>query len=240
MELVPHNPADGIYPGAGPPRRSISRSFGEVTIREDFLTTGRIALDLMRHEQVAKNWDAPSALPEFGVSGLVGHIGYQALPLPGMISAPLGDEPVVSLMEHYARANWTQLDVGSEFHTRIRAGGEKLAAEGQGTLCDRFEQTLADLEKTLPGQENRGVRMPHWGPWAVPLDEYLVSRLMEFVVHSDDLAVSVGLDTPEFPRHVNETVIDLLTRMSLNRHRAVDVVRALSRKERAPQDITAF
>jgi len=211
-----------------------------VTIRDDFLTTARIALGLMRSPQVAEHWEKPSALPEFGVSGLVGHIGYQALPLPAMISAPVGEEPVVSLMEHYARANWTELDVESEVHTRIRAGGEKLAAEGQAALCDRFEQTLAELEKALPGQENRGVRMPHWGPWAVSLDEYLVSRLMEFVVHCDDLAVSVGADTPEFPRHVNETVIDLLTRMALNKHSAVDVVRAFSRKERAPQDITAF
>ncbi|MEU0881647.1 maleylpyruvate isomerase N-terminal domain-containing protein [Lentzea sp. NPDC005914] len=211
-----------------------------MTIRDDFLTTAHIALDLMRHPQVTENWGKPSVLPEFGVSGLVGHIGYQALPVPSMIADPVGDEPVVTLMEHYARANWTELEVDSEFHTRIRAGGEKLAADGQAALCDQFEQTLLDLEKTLPGQENRPVRMPHWGPWAVPLDDYLVTRLMEFVVHSDDLAVSVGLDTPEFPRHVNETVIDLLTRMSLNRHKAVDIVRALSRKERAPSDITAF
>ncbi|SDK16780.1 Mycothiol maleylpyruvate isomerase N-terminal domain-containing protein [Lentzea albidocapillata subsp. violacea] len=211
-----------------------------MTIREDFLTTARIALELLRHQQVAQHWDRPSALPEFGVSGLAGHLAYQALPLPSMIGTPPGDEPVVSLMEHYERAQWTDLDVDSEFHTRIRAGGEKLAVEGRDALCDRFEQTLDELAKSLPGQENRGVRMPHWGPWAVPLDEYLVSRLMEFVVHSDDLAVSVGLDTPEFPRHVSETVIDLLTRMALNKHRAIDVVRALSRKERAPQDITAF
>lgn len=211
-----------------------------MTIRDDFLTTARIALGLMRHQQVTDNWDKPSALPEFAVRGLAGHIGYQALPLPAMISAPVGDEPVVPLMEHYARANWTELEVDSEFHTRIRAGGEKLAAEGRQALCDQVERTLNELEKTLPDQENRPVRMPHWGPWAVKLDDYLVTRLMEYVVHTDDLAVSVGLDTPEFPRHVNETVIDLLTRMSLNRHKAVDVVRALSRKERAPQDITAF
>lgn len=211
-----------------------------MTIRDDFLTTSRIALGLMRSPQVTEHWEKPSALPEFGVSGLVGHIGYQALPLPAMISAPVGDEPVVSLMEHYARANWTELDIESEIHTRIRAGGEKLAAEGQAALCDQFEQILAELEKTMPGLENRAVRMPHWGPWAVSLDDYLVTRLMEFVVHCDDLAVSVGADTPEFPRHVNETVIDLLTRMALNKHSAVDVVRAFSRKERAPQDITAF
>lgn len=211
-----------------------------MTTREDFLTTARTALGLLRHDRVAASWDRPSALPEFGVSGLAGHLAYQVLPLPSMIGTPAGDEPVVSLAEHYARAGWTDLDVDSDFHTRIRAGGEKLAAEGPGALADRVEATLLELETSLPGQENRGVRMPHWGPWAVPLDEYLVSRLMELVVHSDDLAVSVGVRTPEFPRHVHETVIDLLTRMALDKHSGIDLVRALSRKERAPGDITAF
>lgn len=210
------------------------------TIQDDFLTTARIALGLLRRDEVAASWDRPSALPEFGVSGLAGHLAYQALPLPGMIAAPAGDEPVVPLMEHYARAGWTDLDVDSDFHTRIRAGGEKLAADGHAALCAQLERTLDDLAAALPSAGNRPVRMPHWGPWAVPLDEYLVSRLMELVVHSDDLAVSVGVETPEFPRHVSETVIDLLTRMSLNKHRAVDVVRAFSRRERAPRDITAF
>ncbi|WP_245786656.1 maleylpyruvate isomerase N-terminal domain-containing protein [Lentzea albida] len=211
-----------------------------MTIREDFLTTAHTALGLLRHEQVAAKWDQPSALPEFGVSGLAGHLAYQALPLPSMIQAPPGDEPVVPLMEHYERAKWTDLDLDSEFHTRIRAGGEKLASGGHGDLCERFEQALVELEKSLPGLEDRGVRMPHWGPWSVALDEYLVSRLMEFVVHSDDLAVSVGVPTPEFPCQVNETVIDLLTRLALNKRSGIDLVRALSRKERAPQDITAF
>ncbi|SDG12065.1 TIGR03083 family protein [Lentzea fradiae] len=211
-----------------------------MTIRDDYLTAVRTALELLRHDQVAARWDQPSALPEFGVSGLAGHLAYQALPLPSMLAAPVGDEPVVPLMEHYARANWTELDVDSDFHTRIREGGEKLAAEGPAALSAELERTLDQLAAALRTTSDRPVRMPHWGPWAVALDEYLVSRLMEIVVHTDDLAVSAGVDTPEFPRHVNETVIDLLTRMSLNRHRAVDVVRALTRKERAPRDITAF
>ncbi len=68
--------------------------------------------------------------------------------------------------------------------------------------------------------------MPHWGPWSVTLESFLVTRIMELVVHSDDLAVSVGVDTPEFPRPVIETVVDVLSRLALNRHSAMDVVRA--------------
>ncbi len=211
-----------------------------MTITDDFLSAARLALALMRAPQVTGHWDEPSALPEFGVSGLAGHIAYQVLPLPEMIAAEPEDVPTVSLMEHYARAGWTELDVDSEFHTRIRNGGENIASGGPADLCDRVEQTVDALAETLAAAGNRPVRMPHWGPWAVPLDEYLLSRVMELVVHSDDLAVSVGVDTPEFPRHVHETVIDLLSRMALNRHNGIDIVRAFSRKERAPQDITAF
>lgn len=211
-----------------------------MTIRDEFLSTARTALALLRQPQVAARWDEPSALPEFGVSGLAGHLAYQVLPLPAMVSAPLPDEPPVPLMEHYANAGWVDLDVDSEFHTRIRDGGENIAAQGHEALCGRVAETLDDLEQRLGALDNRPVRMPHWGPWSVTLDDYLVTRVMELVVHSDDLAVSVGVDTPEFPRPVAETVVDLLSRMALNKHSAIDVVRAFSRKERAPGDITAF
>lgn len=211
-----------------------------MTIRDEFFGTARTALELIGRPEVAARWDEPSALPEFGVSGLAGHIAYQVLPLPQMIAAPLPDEPPVSLMRHYANAGWVDLDVDSEFHTRIRDGGENIAADGHEALCRSIAQALDELEQPLGALENRPVRMPHWGPWSVTLDDFLVTRVMELVVHSDDLAVSVGVQTPEFPRAVAETVVDLLSRMALNKHSAIDVVRAFSRKERAPKDITAF
>ena len=38
-----------------------------------------------------------------------------------------------------------------------------------------------------------------WQGWSLTAHDFLVTRLMEIVVHSDDLAASVGLPTPEFP-----------------------------------------
>ncbi|MDZ5443067.1 hypothetical protein U2F26_10035 [Micromonospora sp. 4G57] len=43
--------------------------------------------------------------------------------------------------------------------------------------------------------------------------------------------------TPDFPA---ETVVDLLSRIALRRHGATDVLRALSRAERAPTSIAAL
>ena len=60
------------------------------------------------------------------------------------------------------------------------------------------------------------------------------------VVHSDDLAASVGLPTPEFPDDVLVPVLDLLTRVAVRRHGQAAVVRALSRPQRAPASVSAF
>jgi hypothetical protein len=73
-----------------------------------------------------------------------------------------------------------------------------------------------------------------WQGWS------LVTRMMEIVVHSDDLAASVELDTPEFPESVITPVLALLTGLAVRRHGATAVVRALTRPQRAPDSVAAF
>jgi hypothetical protein len=63
---------------------------------------------------------------------------------------------------------------------------------------------------------------------------------METVVHADDLAVSVGLTTPEFPEPVVHAVLGLLSAVAVDRHGQSAVVRALSRPQRAPGSVSAF
>jgi hypothetical protein len=84
------------------------------------------------------------------------------------------------------------------------------------------------------------VRIPLWGPWSLMLDDILTTRMMELAVHSDDLAVSVGIATPALPQSAVDTVIDLLSRLAVRRHGPTAVLRALSRAERAPATIAAF
>jgi hypothetical protein len=68
----------------------------------------------------------------------------------------------------------------------------------------------------------------------------VTSRLLEVVVHSDDLAYSVGLPTPDLPAEAVETVVDLLSRIAVRRHGATNVLRALTRADRAPASISAL
>jgi len=79
-----------------------------------------------------------------------------------------------------------------------------------------------------------------WQGWAVTAHDLLTTRMMEMVVHADDLAASIGVETPEFPDEVAERVLGLLTRVAVRRHGQAALVRALSRPQRAPASVSAF
>ncbi|MEV0645960.1 maleylpyruvate isomerase N-terminal domain-containing protein [Phytomonospora sp. NPDC050363] len=208
---------------------------------EDFLSAARVCARLLRNPRVAAEWAEPSALREFSVGGLAGHLAFQILALPAILEAPLPPEPAIGLLDHYSRVEWIGADLDADINVRIRAGGDEAAADGPKALADRVDAAITGLAATLPTESTeRPVRIPFWGPWSLTLDDLLVTRLMELAVHADDLAVSVGLPTPRFGESIVDTVLGLLTRLSARRHGAVAVMRALSRAERAPKKINAF
>ena len=79
-----------------------------------------------------------------------------------------------------------------------------------------------------------------WQGWSLTTHDFAVTRLMEMVVHADDLAASVGVHTPEFPDDVVAPVLGLLSGVAVRRHGQAAVVRALSRPQRAPGSVSAF
>jgi hypothetical protein len=83
------------------------------------------------------------------------------------------------------------------------------------------------------------VHLPTWD-WTLSLDDFLLSRSVELLAHVDDLAVSIGVPTPEPPATVTDAVLALLTRLSTRRHGPTAVLRALTRAERSPATIVAF
>ncbi|HZC71198.1 MAG TPA: maleylpyruvate isomerase N-terminal domain-containing protein [Jatrophihabitans sp.] len=198
------------------------------------------ARDLLGAPAVAARWDAPSALAEFAVAGLAGHLAHQVLSVPATLATPDADEPLIPLLEHYERATWRGADPHTEVNAGIRAHADQVAADGTSALRERLGAAIDELERTLPGEPgDRPVRMAA-GPWALRVDDFLITRMMEIAVHSDDLAVSVGIATPELPEAVLEPVLALLTGLAARRHGQPAVLRALSRAERAPAAINAL
>ncbi|SFK31655.1 Mycothiol maleylpyruvate isomerase N-terminal domain-containing protein [Streptosporangium canum] len=208
--------------------------------RADFLSTARSAADLLRDSAVAAAWSRPSALPEFSVAALAGHLAYQILVIPQLLTSPVPQEETVALLEHYSRVRWIGADLDDDINVRIRRGGQEISAEGHAALVARVDLALGELDGSLVSATNRPVRISLWGPWSLVLDDMLITRMMELAVHSDDLAVSVGMAAPTLPPGAVNTVIGLLARLAVRRHGPIDVLRALSRAERAPATIAAF
>lgn len=208
--------------------------------RRLFLEVAEAAVALLAADEVARRWDEPSALSGFSVRGLAGHLAGQIFFPDVMLAAPIPEEPVVPLAEHFARVNWVGSDLETPFNRMIRASGEQDAAEGPARLAESAARCVAKLHATLRTAPDRPVRRDTWGPWSISFDDYLTSRVLELVIHSDDLACSVGLPAPGFPAEAVETVVDILTRIALRRHGATAVLRALSRSERAPESISAL
>jgi hypothetical protein len=179
-------------------------------------------------------------LAEFSVGGLAGHLAYQVLAMPRILAEPVPEEPVIPLLEHYGRVRWIGAGLDEDINVRIRDGGEAEAADGAEVLVARVDSAVAELTGSLASADNRPVRIAFWGPWSLTLDDMLTTRLMELAVHSDDLAVSAGIATPELPASAIDTVVDLLSRLAVRRHGPTAVLRALSRAEGAPESITAI
>lgn len=209
-------------------------------IREAFLTAASSAVALVGEAAVAAAWEKPSALAEFRVSGLAGHLARQVIQAPVVLATPVPDEPPRSLLEHFTGSSWTTGSIDDEVNVNVRRKGEREAAEGQAALVARAAAALEELRPALAAEPvDRVVRLP-WAEWSLTLNDYLVTRLVEIAVHNDDLAVSVGLPTPPLPAEVLDPVLDVLTRLAVHRHGPVAVLRALSRAERAPATIAAI
>lgn len=209
-------------------------------IGDDFLAAARAAAGLVREPAVAAAWGEPSALPKLSVGGLAAHLAYQVLIVPSVLAAPEPAEPTVGLLEYYQRSEWIGADLDADINVGIRNRGEEMAAQGPVELATRVDSTIEELTGGLATVPDRPVRLGHWGPWSLTFEDLLVTRMLELAVHSDDLATSVGVRTPELPPGAEHTVIDLLSRLAVRRHGPSNVLRALSRAERAPASIAAF
>jgi hypothetical protein len=205
-----------------------------------YLSAVDAIVDLLGRPEVAAAWDSPSALAEWTVGGLAGHLAGQAFSGVTLIEAEPSDLEPITLDEHYERVSWIGAAVDDDVSVGIRSGGDSNAAEGAEALVARVVSARSRLEVLLAETSpDRPVLVP-WQGWALRRDDFLVMRMMEIVVHSDDLGASVGMTAPTVGPAVLDPVLALLTRLAVRRHGQSAVVAALTRAERAPARINAF
>jgi Mycothiol maleylpyruvate isomerase N-terminal domain len=213
------------------------------TIFEDYLAAAGAAVGLLESGEVAGRWAGPSACEGFTVGGLAAHLGWQVQSARWSVESerPAANAAISDLTAHYGRAAWIGTGLDSPANVGIRDTGEQRAQVGAVETARVTREARDYLAKQFaslaPGE-------PIAMPWAegrvLTVEDLLTTRLLELVIHSDDLAVSVGVPTPEVPESAYARVIGLLTRLSVRVNGPLAVLRALSRSERAPESISAF
>lgn len=206
-----------------------------------FLAAAAAVAPLLRAPELAARWGQPSALAEFRTSGLAGHLARAVFNVERYLDAPVpAGAPMSDAVSYFRTAGGPDTDDPSAAaHRTIRERGEQDATGGPVELADRYDATRARLAERLahvPGDQP--VLM--FGRQVLPLRECLLTRLVELVVHADDLAVSLEVPTPEFSDDADDLVITALARISRARYGTLPVLRSLSRRERAPSTVAAF
>ena len=196
---------------------------------------------LLSQWPLAERFDRPSALPEFSVRGLAGHLLRAMTSVETYLDRP---EPVAgggagvevrSAAGYYAAIVPAHTDLDSDFHRAIRQRGLEAARGAPIDFRIEWAETAARLINRLEDEpEDRLVQV--YGDHVLSLDDYLVTRLIELVVHADDLAASLGVPAPALPAAATGLAIATLVEVARIRHGETAVLRALTRRERDTAD----
>jgi len=154
-------------------------------------------LDLLGDPALGPAWDRPSQLAEWRVSGVAGHLARAVTTAEQYLDAEVPDAKRLTAGGYFARVVPTD-DIYSDLHRTIRERGDEMSAEGPVALAERVAATLERLRQRLPAEPpQRAVAV--LAGLVLSLDDYLATRVVELVVHCDDLALSMGVATPDFP-----------------------------------------
>ncbi len=173
------------------------------------------------------------------VGALAAHLARAAFVIVPYLDASVPDPgpeatELLSADQYFERLPFTA-DLHDPAHVGVRTRAAEGAEEGHAALLERLDATLAELDARFGSEpEDRAVAVT--AGLVLPLDEYLVTRMVEVMVHSDDLAASAGLETPEFDPMTRACVVGCLLAIVRLRHGDTAVVRAFTRRERDSVD----
>lgn len=207
--------------------------------RQVFLIGAGCASDWAADVQVAHRWDDPSALSGMHVSALVGHLS-RAITL---VEDRLDEEPpdpaleLVSAVTYFTTMS-ELLDPESNLNADIRARAAATGEDGHAAVAAAMREATDRLAVRLESEPAER-RVGRWG-LTMPLDQYLLTRIVELAVHLDDLAVSVGFDENDIPAELLALANHTMFEIAATRIGAPAALRALARRERASRALRAF
>ncbi len=197
--------------------------------RLTFLAAAHGYRPILAHPNVVERWHAPSILRDWTVGGLAAHAARAVLVVESYLGQPVdAEEMAISAAEYYASV-MTSNDPGDELNSGIRARADETAAAGHAHVIADYDKAMDRLRSRLTDEPvDRNVTV--FQDRVISLDDYLRTRIVELVVHADDVCTSAEIDAPHLPGL--DVAIATLVDVARHRHGDLAVIRALARRER--------
>ena len=186
--------------------------------------------DLIDTPATAEQWDQPSALEGMTVGALCAHLVRAAgatiayLDRTSPDRRPDGD--LLTAVTYFHAA------VDSPVHEQIKDVSAAESAIGHQATVDKCRQLVADLEARL-ADEPVDRLVAALGGRLLTLDDFCRTRLIEVLLHLDDLAVSTSQTRPNTDPLGPAIIIEICIDIARNLNGDWSVLYALTRAERS-------
>jgi hypothetical protein len=195
---------------------------------------------LLGRSEVVGAWPEPSAIAGYTVGGVASHAVHSVLWLEQLLKdvEPVGLRSV-TLLEYFGPNRVEGSDDADPFSASLRAAGEAFAQTGPeiviAACVTARDELVGLLTNASAGRPVPVVRVPGG---QVPLGQYLRTRVLELVVHGDDVVCSVaGMTVASPPPDTVATCMDVCLELARARTGDFPVLRAFTRRERSEKDV---
>ena len=199
--------------------------------------------DLVVRAEVVDAWSEPSAVAHYSVGGVAAHAVHGVLWLEQLLkdAEPVGLRRVK--VAEYLGLNRVEGEVDDPFGASLRSAAEAFAQTGAHIVAAALavsRDELATLLSVAPAA--RAVPVIRVAGAYAPLSEYVQTRILEAVVHGDDVACSVpDMEAPDPPSAAVAVCLKVCMELAQTRVGELESLRAFTRVERAiPEALRVF
>lgn len=198
-----------------------------------FLDAAQFAGDTMARRAIEVAWTSPSALPRMTVGDVAGHLFLVVRRVALHLDEPADESlPRVESFPGFPRIDGPD-DLDTDLHRQVRDDGHHVAAWGHTDVVAAFRTRMEDIAR------HQRTELPDFvtaGAAALPLGLYLASRVVEVLVHADDLLTSIG-EREEPPPSAAAVAVAYLGDAARRVHGDRAAILAFTRRERVPAEV---
>jgi hypothetical protein len=204
-------------------------------IRQAFLDASTAATVLLDHPELDARWDEAGANEGMTMGGIASHLVQSGIEMLVVCLDEPEPEPSGRLLAPSRYFSGQSLDLEHDDHRAIRDSASLHSQAGPAEFRRRAAIAVSALSTQLPAmRDDRQVLV--LGRFNMMLDDVVITRLIELLAHSDDLATSLGV-LYEPPAAALSAALPCLLDVARRRHGDLAVLRTITRGSRASEPV---